>query len=474
MNKPLEGSESLSVGSGRVTVLATLAENVNDRGVALVITLLLLFLLSIIGLAAVMTSSSDMLINGYYSNYRGSFYAAESGLNMARQTIQNNLNPGAITWNAAWSCATGTSNGPLSATLGSTVASQIATSYGASTLLTGSNATSPGAAQNSWAESFKITTPAASMITLAPNYPQPTCPSGTPTGYQYIYNYNLTAVGSASGAEQSTVSESGAIIINVSITQPSQNLSFAYYGAFITNYGLCSGALVPGTMTGPMFTDGAWNYEGGGSYIFTDQVGQVNADAGYYDQNGNCHQVAGPSWSGNGQTVAPQFQNGFNLNQPTVNQPSNSYSQAWATIDGRGMNETNSAGVVNGAPTNADLNANLKNISGSPYPVNGASSGVYFNSQTVNGVPTIQGGGFYVQGNANIVLTPSGASAQVYTISQGSPAVTTTITVDPVANTTVVTSGNSTRFDGGRSYEPQYSRPLRPGRCFMLMVPSPV
>ena len=51
---------------------------INDRGIALVITLLLLLLMSVLGLAAVLSSSSDLLINGYYSNYRGSFYAADS------------------------------------------------------------------------------------------------------------------------------------------------------------------------------------------------------------------------------------------------------------------------------------------------------------------------------------------------------------------------------------------------------------
>ena len=72
---------------------------INDRGVALIVTLLLLFLLSIIGLAAVLTSSSDLLINGYYRNYRGSFYAADSGLNIARQEIYNYFdNNGPASW----------------------------------------------------------------------------------------------------------------------------------------------------------------------------------------------------------------------------------------------------------------------------------------------------------------------------------------------------------------------------------------
>jgi len=43
-----------------------------DRGFALVFTLLLLGMMSLIALAMVLSSSSDMLINGYYRNARGS------------------------------------------------------------------------------------------------------------------------------------------------------------------------------------------------------------------------------------------------------------------------------------------------------------------------------------------------------------------------------------------------------------------
>src|SRR5580692_11138318 len=67
------------------------AGGVDNRGVALVVTLLLLFLMSVLGLAAVLTSSSDLLINGYYANYRASFYAADSGINIVRQAMSTDL-----------------------------------------------------------------------------------------------------------------------------------------------------------------------------------------------------------------------------------------------------------------------------------------------------------------------------------------------------------------------------------------------
>ena len=62
-----------------------------ERGVALLVSLMLLTLLSVMSVVMVMTISPDMLINGYYGNYRGSFYAADSGLNIARQQLVNQL-----------------------------------------------------------------------------------------------------------------------------------------------------------------------------------------------------------------------------------------------------------------------------------------------------------------------------------------------------------------------------------------------
>lgn len=253
----------------------------------------------------------------------------------------------------------------------------------------------------------------------------------------------MTVVGSATGSEQSTITESGSFIINVSGVPSSWSPSFAYYGAFITNYPPCLGPLVPGTMTGPMFTNGAWGFMTGGTYIFTDPVGQADPQASYW-VNWNCYQSAASSFTTDGQTVAPQFQGGFSVAQNPLPQPSDSYSQKWAAVDGKGMGEADAT------PTNADLNANLKTVSGTPYPTTGATSGVYINYQTVNGKLTMAGGGLYVESspsiNTSITLSTSGASAQVFTITQGST--TTTMTVDPLANngtgSTVVTSGGST------------------------------
>src|SRR5947209_15010533 len=61
----------------------------NERGVALLTTLLLLMLVTGLSLAMVMAVRSDLLVNGYYRNFRGAFYAADSGLNIVRHDLAN-------------------------------------------------------------------------------------------------------------------------------------------------------------------------------------------------------------------------------------------------------------------------------------------------------------------------------------------------------------------------------------------------
>ena len=429
-------------------------EGPSERGVALVITLLLLFLLSIIGLAAVLSASSDLLINGYYSNYRGSFYAADSGINIARQDMFNQLN------NAFTNTYTSFVYPPPAGVqaLAGTVQNSIITKYAGGGPCP-INPTNPPAIahsttcylsignpggnssnwqQNSWQESFQINPGVTlNLVSVLPGYLGSTNP-GEPTSVKYIYAYTLTSVGSATGAEQSTITESGSFNVYSAGIPSSYNASFAIYGAFITNWSPCSlGWLVPGTMTGTMFTDGSWGF-GSGTYIFTDPVGQADANASWWVDG--CWQSPGSSFTApDGEIVAPQFQGGFSVGQPNIPQPTDSYSQKWAAIDGIGINETPAE------PGAAQLNQFMKTVAGTPYPAAGASSGVYLNYSTnaTTGQLTINGGGLYVEGNANIQLSTSGASAQVFTISQGSPPTITTMTVDPVANTTVVSSGTS-------------------------------
>jgi hypothetical protein len=92
-------------------------------------------------------------------------------------------------------------------------------------------------------------------------------------------------------------------------------------------------------------------------------------------------------------------------------------------LDGKG---------TGGQPSLSDLNNNLRDPSGKPYPGSAKPSTGVFLPFSVDGNgnnPTFTGGGIMVEGNASVVLSPSGAAGQVYQITQGNT--TTTVTIDP-------------------------------------------
>ncbi len=119
-------------------------------------------------------------------------------------------------------------------------------------------------------------------------------------------------------------------------------------------------------------------------------------------------------------------------------------------MDGYGCGETSGPTCTSASTTGSQPNlaTYLKDINGNAYNAT-ATSGVYFpwtpgtntyGNTVSTGRPgtTGYGGGFYIEGNASILLTPgtdgSGNPTQIYTITQG--ATTTTITTDIAANTT--------------------------------------
>jgi Tfp pilus assembly protein PilX len=405
----------------------------NEQGITLITTLLLLLLLIGMSLTMVLAVSSESLINGFYGRYRGSFYAADSGVAASRQQLMNllgaNVTPG---FNAAAS--------PIAApaTAGANAASSLKSSYPS----TFTNVNTAG----SWQERFMVS---QAYVATTPNTQAPTCavqggtggtcaaPTQTTsnpiTAYVYTFPYTFTIVGQSQGSEVATITDSGTIIVTAPTAPPAYTQSFAAWGMFIGTYALCSADLVPGTITGPVFTNGSWNFSNSGPYTFTDAVGQVGGTAGW--DNGGCQASATPT---NG--IKPTFNGGFNVSQNAISLPANSFNQEQAVLDGIGNTTT--------APSNTALNGALKNAAGQAYPTGGASTGVYL-PYSVSGSPAVKtftGGGIYVEGNAKITLAPgANNTAQTYTIVQGS--VTTTVTIDPAAGsagtTTIVTAGGS-------------------------------
>jgi len=177
-----------------------------QNGAALVIALLLLLLLTGMTVAMVLSTSSDMLINGYYRNFRGSFYAADSGLAIARQDMVNGIL-------AAVPASFSTSVQPIPAGTEASVVSYINITYGANY-----QTLNQGQAAGSWPAKYKIDTTKTSLVLSSCSVVggDGTCgaPTGAVTGYQYIYNYSLTGLGQSRGTEAATVDDSGSFTLN--------------------------------------------------------------------------------------------------------------------------------------------------------------------------------------------------------------------------------------------------------------------
>ena len=425
------------IHSSKKRSIKVAAAEANSRGMALVTTLLLLSLMVAMTLAMVIAVTSDSLITRYYRNFRASFYAADSGLNVARQymldQLEANISTGSIAPNTA----------PIQNLPGSlsNITSSVTTLYGPSGAAS-NRSLNGGQGAGSWPGSFQVTSVTLgsgaangyyTCYTKGSTTNNTSCssPSGNPTEFYYTVPYTLTAVGQSLANEQTTIVDSGNLQINVPVAPGSNTLSFSAWGTFLDQYAECSTPFAPGTLTGPFFTNGAWTFEPG-SYTFTGSVGSVSSTFGYYYGNGNCQESANPSYKKNGTTIAPSFQDGYKLGQAAVALPQNDFNQKEAVLDGLGNSSE--------SPTSATMSAVLKNVNGgTPYPSGGTTNnGVYLPYTTSNGTNQMTGGGIYVEGNASSVVlaatTPSsgpqkGHNLQVITIQQTSGGTTTTTTV---------------------------------------------
>jgi len=264
-------------------------------------------------------------------------------------------------------------------------------------------------------------------------------------------------VGSATGSQQATVTENGSVSINIAAAGlGGAPQSFSYYGAFINSFPSCDGPLVYGTMGGPMYANGEWNFGSGGTYTFLGKVAQTDPKFSYWNGN-NCSQSATYPYKSGGTTISPNFDAGApTLNAAPESLPLNDFSQRWAVLDGmgcgeQGANGPNVCGNLSSpppvAPTAQDMvNHNMQTASQQPYatgnPLTAATSGVFL-PYTCSGQGSCalntMAGGIYVEGNgpgsgvsttitlstANGAGGSSSPSAQVITVAQAGNSSTT-------------------------------------------------
>ena len=240
-----------------------------SRGMALVTTLLLLMVMMAMTLAMVIAVTSDTLITKYYRNARTSFYAADSGVNIARQQMLSSLSGAALSAGQTFTSGTLPT---LSSTDVSTALSAVNTSYASMSSILG------GPAANSWPSSFQVvgtqsgtlgttlagcvlgagsctpTTPFCSIGTVvgATNAGPYTCSNppqctGTCSGFSavvnYTFPYTITAIGQSIANEQQVVEDAGSLVVTATFdTSAAFHQSFAAWGMFIDQYTECSGS----------------------------------------------------------------------------------------------------------------------------------------------------------------------------------------------------------------------------------------
>ena len=452
-----------------------------SKGMALVVTLLLLTIMVAMTLAMIVAVTSDTLITKYYGNARVSFYSADSGVNIARQYLINQLT-GTVSVGTDFSTATQ----PIPSSETATALANLLSQYGSASTILG------GSATGSWPSQFYVV--GSQSGTLGTTLGAPNCTwsySGTPTNsgpftctnvpvcsgscssfaltdVQYLYPYTITAIGQSIANEHQIVEDAGNITINIHIGPAAgQNKSFAAFGTFINTYAECSTPFAPGTLTGPFFTNGAWTFENSGSYTFTGSVGSVSSTFGWDNTRSGCTESATYPQTG----FSTTFQSTVSLGATALPLPVNDYSQKEAVVDGLGTAWPN---TETAAQMDSAMNAALKTYNGTAYPSSGTTNpGVYMaytntSSSSCPTPPCMTGGGIYVEGSANSVMltaanpTISGTThnQQVFTITQtsGMTTTTTTITVDLTSMTTTMASqtgsGSTTTLHQRRAREP--------------------
>ncbi len=454
-----------------------------ERGVALLITLGLLALLGAASLAVIFLTSSDMMINGYYRSYRGSFYAADSGVNVVVEAMKTAV--------ASSATPSAQNAAPLPIVGSVPAAGSLPTSGTAGALGAIAAAYAPFVGNyysigysGSWNSQFELVgaptlVGGKATYTVSGNTNDPNWKADGDYIWTFSYPYSIQVKGQSSGSEDDVITEYFTIQYS---SYPGAGAvgglpSFASFGGFIDQYTLCDAGLVPGTMYGPFFTNGSWNFNNDSSpgYTFENSIGQAGSQVGYI--NGGCTEGGVTPPKG---FTAPKFLQGFTIGDPPITVPTDSYNQEEAVLDGKGAAPCTANPCGNGdkvAINAAVMNAFYQNATGATYPNNGTTpTGVYFpaytNSQgqlVFGSNPNVTvstsggnitgdsyGGGFYVSGNASVGLSATTDSAgnptETYTISQttgsgghgGGGTTTTTIVVDTATNTTTVTQGSST------------------------------
>lgn len=362
----------------------------NQNGIALIVAVGLLLMVSLIGLAAVLTSETETDIAVNKKNDVKAFYTAEGGLAAAQGDLKTAIN-GIGGYIIDRDTAISFLGDPM----------RLLTKY-----ITNFNNRFPqdsfkAAAYMGGRESYRLKYSIVPFDTAV-----------TSRGYTFTYKYTITSQGKyadpALGFNQKNNTIAGSFSIN--LDRP----SFAQYALFRNLTTSTSGSQLyfagGEKFNGPVHTNGKPGFSG--SPIFN---GPFTSSWGSYATSSRIN------------NANPIFNGGSQWGVPTVTLPTNNYSQQRAAFGGDFNNTT--------APNNNEIRAGLGLGGGAAVP-----TGVYIAN---NGTSNVTGG-IYVQGTLDsLKLTRGSNGEQIYRFAQGGSSYT--LTVDYANRQTTL---NGTTYSG--------------------------
>ena len=467
----------------------------DERGIALISALLASTMLLALGMAVVMSATTDTVTNRAQRVGEQSFFVADAGIGIARRAIEQALaeeidkirdgtapfyrnnppaSPGqfpdvqvipAPVSSSSWSAQ------PMFYQNVKTRADQLVRNSIRDQEFDSLNG-------SSFSVNFKPFTGSLALVVQTAN-------QATQVVLLH-YAFQVTGVTSAGGS--ATVNETGRLSTNINMSYGPpvgtyRNFSFSGFGAFFDvgddpmhpEY-----VLVPGTFSGPVHTNTHFGFYTGWQYTFRNVISQVDPNIRTYYNN--FVPIPTSDYAGSIHLSADGYKQVSRVPLPT-----NVFSQEYAVINSTGLTDKNAAGSPidppaaipvdaqgnplpvldsNGHVTVEALVANLRNAQNQPPAKSGSSlsNGVYIAS--ADGT-SITGAGIYVQGDADDVKLYGDTNGdQVYVVTQGS--VTTTVRTSYASNTTTISSGsNSVAYTGVPTDRSDPSKP-KPGVSFFV------
>lgn len=438
---------------------------------ALVTSLLATTMMLGIGLAVVMSATSDNSTTRVQRAGQQAFFAADAGIGIARRSLAlalkesiTSLKTGGLTFYR---------NNPPAAT-GQFPDVQVLPPISTSStfyqnVITRANQLAALAARAQRFDQLNGTSFTVSVPQLSGSVTLHAADAFNATEISVI-RYLIKVTGKTSGGGSATVNETGRISINLTLAASggpgTRNFKFSGFGAFFDNGDTqASSPLASGTFSGPVHTNTHFAFLSNRSVTFRNVVSQVDSKIRYDNTSSTTPNRNIPADDITGINISSE---GYKTTD-AVPLPDNNFSQEYAVINSTGITDKKTDGTpvdppavipkdgsgnslpvfdASGRVTISVLAENLRNESNNkPTKISSGTDladGVYVSSDGT----AVAGAGIYVEGDASDIQIYADTNGdQVYVITQGSK--TTTVRTSFTNNQTTISSGSNSRTYSG-------------------------